>query len=209
MNKNVLRAGMACLLGTSLFLLALPAGAGAPTEQTRATADKVLSLLNNPQLRSAARKNERREQLRAVIYPRFDFAEMAKRSLGPQWSHRSPQEQREFVRLFTEVLESSYLNQIESYNGEKISYGRETLDNDHAEVSTKVVSKKGEEFSVNYILRSVDGEWKVYDVVIENISLVNNYRSQFNRILAKASFDELLRKLQAKAPDITGVETRS
>jgi phospholipid transport system substrate-binding protein len=210
MNKNFSRAGMACLLGTSLlFLWALPAGAGAPTEQTRATADKVLSVLNNPELRSAARKNERREQLRAVIYPRFDFAEMAKQSLGSQWSRRSPQEQREFVRLFTEVLENSYVDTIESYNGDKITYTRENLDKDRAEVFTKVVTKKGEEFSVNYILRSVDGEWKVYDVVIENISLVNNYRSQFNRILAKASFDELLRKLQAKAPDLTGAETKS
>jgi len=209
MHKKFLRVGMACLLGTALFLLALPAGAGAPTEQTRTTADKVLSILNNPELRSAARKNERREQLRAVIYPRFDFAEMAKRSLGPQWSRRSPQEQREFVRLFTEVLENSYVDKIESYGGEKITYIRENLDKDHAEVFTKVVTKKAEEFSVNYILRSVDGEWKVYDVVIENISLVNNYRSQFNRILAKASFDELLRKLQAKTPDITGVETKS
>lgn len=209
MNKKFLRGGMACLLGASLLLLALPAGAGAPTEQIRATADKVLSILNNPELRSAARKNERREQLRAVIYPRFDFAEMAKRSLGPQWSRRSPQEQREFVRLFTEVLENSYVGNIESYNGEKMTYTRENLDKDHAEVFTKVVTKKGEDFSVNYILRPVDGEWKVYDVVIENISLVNNYRSQFNRILAKASFDELLRKLQAKAPDITGVETKS
>jgi phospholipid transport system substrate-binding protein len=209
MNRKFLHRGMACLLGTSLLLFALPAGAGVPTEQTRTTVDKVLSILNNPELRSAARKSERREQLRAVIYPRFDFAEMAKRSLGPQWSRRSPQEQREFVRLFTEVLENSYVDTIESYNGEKITYTRENLDNDRAEVFTKVVTKKGEEFSVNYILRSVDGEWMVYDVVIENISLVNNYRSQFDRILAKDSFDELLRKLQAKAPETSGVRTKS
>ncbi len=209
MRKKFLRRRMAFLLGAFLFLWALPAGAGAPTEQPRATADKVMSILNNPELRSAARKNERREQLRAVIYPRFNFAEMAKRSLGPQWSHRSPQEQREFIRLFTEILENNYIDKIESYNGEKITFSRENLDKDRAEVFTKVVTKKGEEFAVNYILHSADGDWKVYDVVIENISLVNNYRSQFNRILAKASFDELLRKLQAKTPDITGIETKS
>jgi phospholipid transport system substrate-binding protein len=209
MNKKFFRAGMAGLLGACLFLSALPAGAGAPTEQTRATADKVMSILNNPELRSAARKNERREQLRAVIYPRFDFTEMAKRSLGPQWSRRSAQEQGEFIRLFTEVLENNYVDKIESYSGEKVTYTRENLDKDRAEVFTKVVTKKGEEFTVNYILHSVDGDWKVYDVVVENISLVNNYRSQFNRILAKASFDELLRKLQAKTPDVTGVETKS
>ena len=205
MNKKLFPISVAWLLGISLFLLTLPVVAGVPTEQTRATVDKVLSILNNPELRSAARKNERREQLRAVIYPRFDFAEMAKRSLGSQWSRRSAQEQREFVRLFSEVLEHSYVDKIESYNGEKITYTRENQDKEHAEVFTKVVTKKGEEFSVNYNLRSVDGEWKVYDVVIENISLVNNYRSQFNRILAKASFDELLRKLQEKSPDINGV----
>jgi phospholipid transport system substrate-binding protein len=210
MNKKLLPIEIAWLLGISLFLLTLPVVASVPTEQTRAIVDKVLSILNNPELRSAARKNERREQLRAVIYyPRFDFAETAKRSLGSQWSRRSPQEQREFVRLFTDVLENFYVEKIESYNGEKISYARENQDKDHAEVFTKVVTKKGEEFSVNYNLRAVDGEWKLYDVVIENISLVNNYRSQFNRILANASFDELLRKLQGKAPDITGVETKS
>ena len=208
MNKKFSCRGMAFLFGISLFLLALPVVAGVPTEQTRATADKVLSILNNPELRLAAQKNERREQLRAVIYPRFDFAEMAKRSLGPQWSRRSAQEQREFVRLFTVVLENFYVNKIESYSGEKITYTRENQDKDHAEVFTKVVTKKGEEFSVNYNLHAVDGEWKVYDVVIENISLVNNYRSQFNRILAKASFDELLRKLQEKAPDINGVGSK-
>jgi len=208
MNKKFLPAGLTILIGCSLFLWALPAGAGAPTEQTRATVDKVLSILNNPELRAAARANERRDQLRAAIKSRFDFAEMAKRSLGTQWSRRSPQEQQEFVRLFTELLENSYLDQIESYNGEKITYGKENLDQDHAEALTKVVSKKGEEFAVNYNLRSVNGDWKVYDVMIENISLVNNYRSQFNRILAKSSFDDLLKKLQAKAPEFAGVKPR-
>ncbi len=205
--KN-LRAGLVGLFGFSLLLLALPVFAGAPTEQTRATVDKVLSILNNQELRSPARANERRDQLRAAIKSRFDFTEMAKRSLGSQWSRRSPQEQQEFIRLFTELLENSYLDQIESYNGEKITYGRENVDKDYAEVMTKVVSKKGEEFSVNYNLHSANGDWKVYDVVIENISLVNNYRSQFSRILAKSSFDELLKKLDAKTPEITGVKTR-
>ncbi|HTN69967.1 MAG TPA: ABC transporter substrate-binding protein, partial [Methylomirabilota bacterium] len=96
---------------------------------------------------------------------------------------------------------------IESYNGEKIAYTRENQDQDHAEVFTKVVTKKGEEFSVNYKLHELEGEWKIYDLVIENISLVNNYRAQFNRILAKSSFAELLRKLQTKATEISGIGT--
>lgn len=172
--------------------------AGLPTDQTRTTVDKVISILQQ----SGPRKEEKRQQLRDVIYSRFDFAEMAKRSLGPHWSRRTPQEQQEFTKVFADLLESSYIDKIESYNGEKVSYTREQQDKDNAQVFTKVITKKGEEFSINYKLHPVDGEWKVYDVVVEDISLVNNYRSQFNRVLANASFDELLKKLQQKAPDL-------
>jgi phospholipid transport system substrate-binding protein len=126
---------------------------------------------------------------------------MAKRALGQHWQRRSAEEQRHFVRLFTDLLERSYADQIESFNGETIVYGREKQENDHAEVDTKIVTKKSEEFAVNYMLHAIEREWKVYDVVIENISLVNDYRSQFNRVLANSSFDEFLRKLQEKTSD--------
>jgi phospholipid transport system substrate-binding protein len=179
------------------------AAAGLPTDQTRETVDKVLSILQ-----SGANRDQRRQQLRDTIYPRFDFPEMAKRSLGPHWSRRSPQEQQEFVKLFTDLVESSYVDKIEGYNGEKVLYAREQVDGDNAEVFTKILTKKGEEFSINYKLHRVGNEWKVYDVVVEDISLVNNYRSQFNRILANASFDELLRKLQQKTPEIKGPATK-
>lgn len=186
---------------TLLLLVSLPGSsrAGIPSDQVRQTADKVLSILQDARLKSADKKQERRDQLRQVISARFDFNEMAKRTLGPHWQRRSAEEQRQFVRLFTDLLEQSYADQIESFNGEKIVYGREKQDKDYAEVNTKIVTKKGEEFSVNYMLHAAGGDWKVYDVVIENISLVNNYRSQFNHVLAKSSFDELMRKLQAKA----------
>jgi len=164
----------------------------------RTTVDKVVAVLKNPGLKSAARKVDRRDQLRQVIYPRFDFAEMAKRSLGSHWRSRTPEEQQEFEELFTDLLANSYVDQIESFNDEKILYLREIMDNNHAEVSTKIISSKGEEFSVNYKLHLANGSWKVYDVVIENISLVNNYRSQFNRIITNSSYDELLRKMKEK-----------
>jgi phospholipid transport system substrate-binding protein len=181
------------------------AAAGLPTDQTRETVDKVLSILQSG---TNTNRDQRRQQLRDTIYPRFDFPEMAKRSLGPYWSRRSPQEQQEFVKLFTDLLESSYVDKIEGYNGEKVLYTREQVDGDNAEVFTKVLTKMGEEFSINYKLHRVGNVWKVYDVVVEDISLVNNYRSQFNRILANASFDELLRKLQQKTPEIKGPATR-
>lgn len=187
-----------------LVSLPVPAKAGIPSDQVRQTADKVLLILQDPRLKAADKKNERRGQLRQVISARFDFNEMAKRSLGQHWPRRSAEEQRQFVQLFTDLLEQSYADQIESFKGEKIVYGRENQDRDHAEVDTRVVTTKGEEFSVNYKLLSAGREWKVYDVVIENISLVNNYRSQFNRVLANSSFAEFLRKMQEKNFDATG-----
>lgn len=183
-----------------LLLVSLPdpARAGIPSDQVRQTTDKVLLILQDPRLKAADKKNERRGQLRQVISARFDFNEMAKRSLGQHWQRRSAEEQRQFVQLFSDLLERSYADQIESFNGEKIVYSRENQDRDHAEVDTRVITSKGEEFAVNYKLHSAGQEWKVYDVVIENISLVNNYRSQFNRVLANSSFAEFLRKLQEK-----------
>ena len=193
-----------------LLLVSLPdpSKAGIPSEQVRQTADKVLSILQDPRLKAGDKKKERRDQLRQVISARFDFNEMAKRSLGQHWQRRGIEEQRQFVQVFTDLLEQSYAAQIESLNGEKIVYGRENQDRNHAEVDTRVVTSKGEEFSVNYKLHSADGEWKVYDVVIENISLVNNYRSQFNRVLANSSFAEFLRKLREKTFDATGKPER-
>ncbi len=190
-----------CLIAiASLFYLFVPnfLSAGLPTDQVRVTADKVLALLQDTNLKSEAKKEERRNQLRQVIHARFDFVEMAKRSLGPHWQRRTPEEQREFVKLFTNLLEQSYVDRIESYQGEKVVYSNEAQDKDYAGVDTKIVTKKGEEFSINYKLHLVNGEWRVYDVVIENISLVNNYRSQFNRILSSSSHEELIRRLKAK-----------
>jgi phospholipid transport system substrate-binding protein len=176
--------------------------AGVPTDQVRQTADRVLSVLQDSRLKSPDKQQERRAQIRQIIGTRFDFPEMAKRALGSNWQKANEADRREFVELFTDLLEKSYADQIESYNGEKIVYGRENVSQDQADVNTKIVTKKGEEIPVNYKLRSNGGDWKVYDVVIEDISIVNNFRSQFNRILANASFPELLKKLQSKSVEI-------
>ncbi|HTN69780.1 MAG TPA: ABC transporter substrate-binding protein [Methylomirabilota bacterium] len=184
----------------SMVCLLLPAGlyAGVPTDQVRSTVDRVLEILKNPKPASPAAKQERRNRLRQVIYPRFDFAEMAQRSLGASWRRITPSEQQEFVQLFTQLLEESYINNIEAYNGDKILYSGETQEQDYAEVNTKIVTKQGEQIAVDYRLHKVDGDWKVYDVVIENISLVNNYRTQFSRLLVKSSFPELLDRIRDK-----------
>ncbi len=187
-------------VGLAILLLVQPVwvAAGVPGDQVRQSVDKLLAILKDPQLKGESKKNERRDKLKEVIYQRFDFTEMARRSLGSEWRRRSPEEQREFVKLFTGLLERAYLDNIESYNGEKFRYLKEQEDNNHAQVDTKIVGNKGQEFSVNYRLHNRNGDWKVYDVVIEDISLVNNYRSQFNRMLATSSYEELVNRMKGK-----------
>jgi phospholipid transport system substrate-binding protein len=187
-------------VGLAILLLVQPvwAAAGVPGDQVRQTTDKLLAILKDPQLKGESKKNERRDKLKEVIYQRFDFTEMARRSLGSEWRRRSPEEQREFVKLFTGLLERAYLDNIESYNGEKFRYLKEQEDNNHAQVDTKITGNKGQEFSVNYRLHNRNGDWKVYDVVIEDISLINNYRSQFNRVLARSSYEELVNRMKGK-----------
>src|SRR5690349_166024 len=188
------------LLGVlALLLLSAPSAfAGPAREQLQSAIEKVTAILNDPSLKSDAKKAERIERLRQVIYPKFDFAEMAKRSLGSNWQRRTPQEQQEFVKLFRDLVETSYADNIDAYNGEKVNIVGEKQEKDFAQVNTKIVNNKGEEFSVDYRLLQSGGDWKIYDVVIENISVVNNYRSQFNRVIAKSSFEDLLQKLRDK-----------
>jgi len=192
------------LIATCLFLLAIAlspghAAAGLPTDQIKSTVDKALVVLKDPRLRPASKTKERREQLKQVLFVRFDFNEMAKRALGANWRRRTPKEQDEFVRLFSDLLERAYADTIESYTDERIVYVGERLDGGYADVNSKILTNKGEEFSLNYKAHFVGGEWRVYDVVVENISMVNNYRSQFNRVISNASYEELVRRLRDKA----------
>jgi phospholipid transport system substrate-binding protein len=188
--------GMA-VLAFALWLLPALSLAGAPTEQIRGTIDRTIGILKDPALSGKDRKEERRGLLRKEIEPAFDFQEMAKRSLGPNWRDRTPEERDRFIALFRELLENSYLGKIESYQGEEIRYGKETVDGPYAQVETVVVTTRGQEIPVDYRLLSDGVRYRVYDVVIEGISLVNNYRSQFNSILQKSSFAELMEKLRS------------
>ena len=192
------------LLAASFLFVALPLNAGAPSDQTRATIEKVLAILTDSSV-----KSERLDRLRQTIRPTFDFAEMAKRSLGPHWQRRTPAEQQEFVKLFTDLVESSYVDAIESYNGEKVVIANEKQDKDFAEVNTKIITKKGEEFAIDYKLHQTSGGWKIYDAVIENVSLVNNYRSQFNRVIGKSSYEDLVSKMKDKQFDAPGKKAKT
>ena len=182
-----------------MVLLSAPAPvrAGEPTVQIRGAIEQGIAVVKNPKLAGKGMQAERRARLREAVAPYFDFQEMAKRSLGIYWKDRSPSEREEFIRLYQELLENSYAGKIESYQGEKIVYGKETVDPPYAVVRTGIVTMKGEEIPVNYLLLQEGNRWRIYDVVIERISLVNNYRSQFGSILQKSSFPELIRKLKA------------
>jgi len=168
-----------------------------PGEQVKATIDQVMQVLRDPALQDSSKKTERREKLRQIILPRFDFGEMAKRALGSNWN-RYPDQQREFVTAFAQLLEETYADQIEAAKGDKIIYLNERSDKDYAEVATKVISSKGEETSMTYKLHPVESDWNVYDVVVENVSVVNNYRSQFNRVLSNSALDELTKIIKEK-----------
>ncbi len=172
---------------------------GVPTDQIKATVDKALVVLRDPRFKAAAKAKERRDQLKQILFARFDFNEMAKRALGADWRRRTSTEQEEFVHLFTDLLERAYTETIESYTDEKIVYISEKLDGTFAEVASKILTSKGEEFSINYKAHLLGGEWRVYDVVAENISMVNNFRSQFSRVIANSSYEELVRRLKSKA----------
>jgi phospholipid transport system substrate-binding protein len=184
-------------------MTSIDANAGLPTDQIKGTVEKALVVLRDPRLKPPAKLKERRDQLRQILFARFDFTEMAKRALGANWRRRSPQEQEEFIRLFTDLLERAYAEIIESYSDEKISYTYERIDGSYADVASKIFTSRGEEYSINYKVHLISNEWKVYDVVAENISLVNNYRSQFNRVISNASYEELVRRLRDKA-EFTG-----
>ena len=188
------------------FLLLLPfnAFADSPTVEIKSTVDQVIQILTDPQLRGEGKKQERRKRLREAIFVRFDFQEMAQRSLGAHWQRRTPEEQTQFVKVFSDLLEQTYVDKIESYNNEKFIYTNERIDGPYAEVNSKMRTSKGEEFTINYKLHCVGENWRVYDLVIENISIINNYRSQFNRILTGSTYDELISKIKAKLSDKRG-----
>jgi phospholipid transport system substrate-binding protein len=182
------------LLAVTVF--AGPASAGAPTEQLRTRVDEVVRVLDDPALKGNSA--ERREAVRRIASEVFDYNEMARRALGTHWNARTPQERQEFVTLFSDLLDRSYFSKIDTYQGEKVRYGAETVDGDQATVKTAVVGKDGKEIPIDYRMHQSSGRWTVYDVSIQGVSLVANYRTQFNRVVTTESFESLVQRLRAK-----------
>ena len=186
-------------LGIVMFLLsALPASAGAPLDTVQANVNKVLDVLRDPGLKGESAKGTKKEKLEAIYEQMFDGVELSMRTMGGNWKKLNPAQQKEFTRLYRQILEKAYIDKILSYTDEKIVFPKEImLSNNQAEVQTKVVTSS-KEIPIFYKVILKGGTWKVYDVVVENVSLVQNYRSQFNSILAKNTPDQLLEILRKK-----------
>jgi len=184
-----------------LFLLALSVFAGEPLDAVKANVNKVLDVLRDPNLKTDSAKEIKKEKLRAIYSQMFDEVELARRTLARNWGKLNPSQQEEFIRLFRQVLEKAYIDKILDYTNEKIVFSREVeLSSDQAEVQTKIVTSS-REIPIFYRVIRKDSVWKVYDVVVENVSLVQNYRSQFNSILANKTPDQLLEILRKKVQE--------
>jgi phospholipid transport system substrate-binding protein len=186
------------LIVTGIFL-ATNVFAGV-TDEVKKTVDEVVRIVSDKEMKKNDQK--RRQMLKKTISIIFDYNEMAKRSMGKHWNQRSAAEKKQFSDLFASLLENSYASKIESYNNEKIVYLKETIDSDHAELKSKVVTAKRDEFTLDYRMINQNGKWMVYDVVIEGVSLVSNYRTQFNKIIMTDGYPALVKKLQTKTDEL-------
>ncbi|HEV8474339.1 MAG TPA: ABC transporter substrate-binding protein [Methylomirabilota bacterium] len=178
----------------------LTAGAGAPTEQLKTQVDRVMKVLDDPALKD--KPKERRGIVRKIADDIFDFGETAKRSLGRHWTARTPTEREEFVKLFGDLLERSYISKIEMYGGERIQYTGDKIEGDQASVQSKLITKQGSEMPIEYRMLRKSDRWLVYDVIIEGVSLVSNYRTQFNKIIQTSSFAELVKKMKSRQEEL-------
>ncbi len=180
------------------FWVALPVYAATPLETVQTNVNKVLDVLRNPKLKAPSAQETKKQELRNIYSQMFDEVELARRTLGANWKKLNPAQQQEFVKLYREVLEKAYLDKILAYTNEKIVFSKESMvTNELAEVQTKVITASTEVPIVYRVIKK-DDSWKVYDVVVENVSLVQNYRSQFNSILAKNTPDQMLDILRQK-----------
>jgi len=190
--RALVRAVPAALLAG--LALGGAAHAGSPAEDVRRHTERLVKILEDPTLGPA----ERRAAVRRVAAEAFDVAETARRALGRHWHARTPAERGEFVRLFTELLERAYVHRIDLYAGERVHITGETVDGDYAVVRGRLVSPQRGEVPVEARLHRREGRWRIYDIAVEHVSLVANYRAQFDRIIRTASYEELVRRLRAR-----------
>jgi phospholipid transport system substrate-binding protein len=187
------------MLFASLWVvIAGPAAAETPMEAIKQTTDKILSILANPDLEGPNQERQRKELIMQAVNERFDWERMARSVLATHWASRTAEEKKDFTELFSKLLESAYMDKVESYSGQKIRYDGQKVEGDYATVSVRIETKQGTEIPVKYYLIEEHGKWLVYDIQIEGVSLIYNYRMQISEILNRSSFNGLMDKLRAK-----------
>ncbi|WP_028322402.1 MlaC/ttg2D family ABC transporter substrate-binding protein [Desulfatiglans anilini] len=191
------------LLIPVLLAFPAPAPAGQATEQIRATTDKIIRILSAPELKDPELSDERARRIRAAVDERFDWDEISRRTVGRYWARATEDQRAKFTELFAKLLERTYLDKVENYSGEEVSYDDEMIDGRYGLVKVTINSPRGTDIPVDYRLIRKDDRWFVYDISIQGVSLVNNYRIQFNSILAKSSFDDLLKQLRKKVEELS------
>lgn len=197
---NITAASFLVVTHCLLFLHVSVAFGGVPTDRVKQSVDAILNIIKNPELKKPENQKVKRDKIRAEVNTIFDFHEMARRALATHWKERTPEEQQNFVSLFSDLLEDTYIRKVEkNYTNEKVVYAGEKITGANAVVKTKVISKTETETPIDYRLIKTGENWMVYDVVIEGVSLVNNYRSQFNQILTSGGWDDLIQKLKNRS----------
>lgn len=181
-----------------ILAIVTPALAGEPTDQVKQTTDKVIAVLTDPALHGPDQTEERRKLLRQIADERFDWEEMARRSLARHWAERTDEEKEEFIALFSDLLERTYMDRVDNYSGESVLYEGDAVDGTYAVVKVKVITNTNTEIPAEYRVRKKENEWLIYDISIEGVSLINNYRTQFNSIIIKSSYKNLIKRLKAK-----------
>jgi len=185
-------------LTVTLALLQVSAWAATPTDQLRVALDEVIRILDDPSLKPKAKAQERQARVRAAVSDLFDFPQIAQRALGRHWRPLSEPERQRFAGLFRALLEDTYLPKIALYQGERVRFVGELVDGNFAEVRSLLITRQGQEIPVTYRLGRRDGHWLIFDILVEGVSLVSNYRSQFNEIIQRASYRELVRRIERK-----------
>ncbi|HUO65067.1 MAG TPA: ABC transporter substrate-binding protein [Terriglobales bacterium] len=188
----------ASLLSTLAVTAVAPGATTGPTEQLKTAIDQVLKILDDPALKPEARLPERRKAIRRIADEIFDFEEMAQRALGQHWRPLTAEQRKEFIPLFADLLDRAYISTIERYSGEPIQYTAERVEGDLAMVSTKIIAQQATEIPVVYRMLRHGDRWLVYDVSVEGVSLVANYRTQFNNVIRRSSFDELMKRMRTR-----------
>ena len=200
---------VAILILLFAFVSARGAWGGPPSDQLRAGIDRVFKILGDPELDGDKKLNQRRTAIVIAANEIFDFGEMAKRSLGQYWAQRTSTERGEFVRLFTELVQRSYISKVDQHGAHKMTVQGERIDGEYAVVRTTLPLSSGREMPIDYRMRSTDDRWQVYDLSVDGVSLVANYRAQFNKILRTSSYEALIAKIKSRQTELAASSTAS